>query len=90
LDIVPRNNFTIPLIMARQPTGYNYLAEEVFVYINNACKFVAKQLLTDYAWALVEGFCPAHMMDIEYLIYNPKWKPANSDHHFTTAAPRSL
>ena len=90
LDIVPRDFTTIPLIKQRQPDAYNLLREEIFVFICEASHHVVRPLLVDYAYALAHGICPAHYMDIEYLCFNPRWRPAYSDHRYTCAGPRSL
>ena len=82
LDVVPKDFTTIPLIKQKAPTQYNLLGEQIFVDIQPISGNVKYPLVVDYAYALLYGMCPGGWMDIDYLCFNPKWRPYMSDHRF--------
>ena len=92
LDIVPKDFTTIPLVKQKAPTQYNLMGQKIFVAFTSMVGSVKQQLVLDYAYALTYGMCPGGWMDIDYLCYNPKWRPARSDHRFCLqgTGPRSV
>ena len=92
LDVVPKDFTTVPLIKQKAPTQYNLMGQEIFVSIEPISGSVKYPLVVDYAYALLYGMCPGGWMDIDYLCYNPKWRPARSDHRFCLqgTGPRSV
>ena len=92
IDVVPRDYTTIPLIQQREHMQYHSNGTKLFVAFTALANSVKPQLVLDFAYALCHGMCPGGWMDIDYLCFNPKWKPANSDHRFCIqrAGSRSL
>ena len=82
LDVVPKDFTTIPLIKQKAPTQYNLLGEEIFVNIQPISGCVKYPFVVDYAYALLYGMSPGGWMDMEYLCWNPKYRPYMSDHRF--------
>ena len=82
LDVVPKDFTTIPLIKQKALTQHNLLGEENFVNIEHISGNVKYSLVLDYAYALLCGMCSVDFVDIDYLCFNPKWRPPMSDHKF--------
>ena len=92
LDVVPKDFTTIPLIKQKAPIQYNLMGEKIYIGITPISGSVKYPFVVDYAYALLYGMCPGGWMDVDYLCYNPKWRPYMSDHRFCIqrAGSRSL
>ena len=82
IDVVPRDDTTIPLIKLKALRARNLLGQRVYCYINGVHGWVPYLVMMDFACALLYDICPIHVMDIEFLCFNPRWRPSPSDHRF--------
>ena len=76
IDVVPRDDTTIPLIKLKALKVRNLLGQRVYCYIDGVHGWVPYLVMMDFACALLHDICPVHAMDIEYLCFNPKWRPS--------------
>ena len=92
IDVVPRDDTTIPLIKLKALRARNLLGQRVYCYINGVHGWVPYLVMMDFACALLYGICPIHATDMEFLRFNPRWRPSHSDHRFCLqgTGPRSV